>query len=126
YEFLYKLRVEALSRDKEGRAKGSIPLCIRLRIAYLNERIKVKLFTLEYSAYALVWWNQENEDPIIETWAELKRDLRERFYQGFKSFKEYHKEGEMCLMRAQVVEEVQDIIKPHHYHSLEDLVHKLL
>ncbi|RDX73948.1 hypothetical protein CR513_46360, partial [Mucuna pruriens] len=79
-----------------------------------NERMKVKLVTLEFSGYAFMWWNQVLCDirrmlwPIVETWAKLKSDLRERFvpsyydkdlynklqrlYQRSKTVEEYHKE----------------------------------
>ncbi|RDX88829.1 hypothetical protein CR513_29517, partial [Mucuna pruriens] len=62
----------------------------------------------------------------------------QRFYQGSKSVEEYHKEMEVCRIRAQIVEsqqatmarflrglnrEIQDIVELNHCHNLEDLVH---
>ncbi|RDY00796.1 hypothetical protein CR513_15970, partial [Mucuna pruriens] len=62
-----------------------------------------------------------------------------RLYQMSKSVKEYYKEIEVCLMRAQIEEsqeetmarslhgisrEIQNIVEHHHYHTLEDLVHQ--
>ncbi|RDX82377.1 hypothetical protein CR513_36852, partial [Mucuna pruriens] len=79
-----------------------------------EENLKVKLVTLEFSTYALVWWYQIIYDvrnmrrPHCETWADLKRELRDRFvssyyardlfvklerlFKGSKSVKEYHEE----------------------------------
>ncbi|RDX69790.1 hypothetical protein CR513_51044, partial [Mucuna pruriens] len=90
----------------------------------INEGIKVKLVTLEFSGYALVWWYQVLYDvkrmrrPLCETWAKLKKELRERFvpsyyakdlyiklqrlYQESKSVEEYYKEMKVCFMRAQI------------------------
>ncbi|RDY00275.1 hypothetical protein CR513_16564, partial [Mucuna pruriens] len=116
-----------------------------------NKRMNIYLVTLEFSGYAFVWWNQVLCDirrmrrPIVETWSKLKKDLRGRFMPSYYarylyiSYKEYHKEMELCLIRAQVEEsqettmarflhglnrEIQDIAELHHYHSLEDLIHQ--
>ncbi|XP_028225015.1 uncharacterized protein LOC114406474 [Glycine soja] len=45
---------------------------------------KVKLAATEFSNYALEWWNKlqkeraRNEEPIVDTWAEMKRIMRKR------------------------------------------------
>ncbi|RDY12435.1 hypothetical protein CR513_02776, partial [Mucuna pruriens] len=72
----------------------------------------------------------------------LARDLYvklERLYQGSKSVEEYYQEMEICMMKAQIKEsqeatlarffhglnrEIQDIVKLHHYSTLEDLVYQ--
>nr|KYP31454.1 Transposon Ty3-I Gag-Pol polyprotein [Cajanus cajan] len=47
-----------------------------------DEEQKVKLAAAEFSDYALVWWNKlkrerlRNEEPLVETWAEMKRLMR--------------------------------------------------
>ncbi|RDX73445.1 hypothetical protein CR513_46939, partial [Mucuna pruriens] len=97
-----------------------------------KERMKVSLVTLEFSDYALLWWNQVLEnirrrwrDPC-ESWGALKRIMRERFvpsyytrdlynklqrlYHGSKSVEEYQKEMKMDLMRAQIVESKKAIM----------------
>ncbi|RDX72592.1 hypothetical protein CR513_47898, partial [Mucuna pruriens] len=76
-----------------------------------RERIKVRLVTLEFNRYALVWWNQVLEDirsarrDPCESWDDLKKIMRERdlynklqrLYQGSKSMEEvptlYHTKG---------------------------------
>ncbi|RDY06547.1 hypothetical protein CR513_09452, partial [Mucuna pruriens] len=76
----------------------------------IHENLKVKLVTLEFSAYALVWWYQIMYD------GDLKRELIERFvpthyakdlyvklqklYQGSMGVEQYFKEMEMCMMRG--------------------------
>ncbi|RDX90628.1 hypothetical protein CR513_27491, partial [Mucuna pruriens] len=72
------------------------------------------------------WWNQfcreirEGRRRHVDTWVDLKRELRSKFvptsyardlysklqrmYQGSKSVEEYHKGMEVVLMRANVIE----------------------
>ena len=87
-----------------------------------NEEKKIKLVFLEFEGYALVWWNQLRSDvermkrPLINTWQDMKKVLRERFVpsycgrdlhnklrrliQGNRSVDEYYKEMEIYLIRA--------------------------
>ncbi|RDX77129.1 hypothetical protein CR513_42792, partial [Mucuna pruriens] len=75
----------------------------------ISEKLKVKLVTLEFSSYTLVWWYQVVYDdkrmwrPPCDTWAELKRFVPSNYakdlsvklqilYQGSKSVEEYYKE----------------------------------
>ena len=50
-----------------------------------NKEKKIKLTSLEFEGYALVWWNQVRNDvkrmkmPLINTWLDMERVLRERF-----------------------------------------------
>ncbi|RDY10706.1 hypothetical protein CR513_04741, partial [Mucuna pruriens] len=95
---------------------------IRGKLKRLQQNLKVKLVTLEFSAYALVWWYQIMYDvnrmrrPPCETWGDLKRELKERIvtthyarnlyvklkrlYQGLNGVEEYFKEMKICMMRA--------------------------
>ncbi|XP_057485167.1 uncharacterized protein LOC130771560, partial [Actinidia eriantha] len=88
---------------------------------------KVKLATIEFTDYAIVWWDQfcinrrRNGERPIETWDEMKRVMRRRFvpshyyrdlylklqglYQGNRSVDEYYKEMEMAMIRANVEED---------------------
>ncbi|RDY08903.1 hypothetical protein CR513_06818, partial [Mucuna pruriens] len=55
----------------------------------IHEKLKVKLVTLEFNAYALVWWYQIMYDvrnmrrPPCETWTGLKKELRDRFVPSY-------------------------------------------
>ena len=91
-----------------------------------NDEKKIKLVSLEFEGYALVWWNQVRSDvermrrPLMNTWQDMKRVLIERFVssyygrdlhnklqrliQGNKSVDEYYKEMEISLIKAQIEE----------------------
>ena len=92
-----------------------------------NEERKVKVAALEFSDYALIWWDQvqkereRNRDYPVDTWEEMKALMRRRFVpswyhrelhnklqrltQGSKSVDEYHKEMEVALIRANINED---------------------
>jgi hypothetical protein len=87
----------------------------------------VNLASIEFSGYALTWWNQVHENQLdlgfgyINTWVEMKRVMRRRFVpssyqrdlrnrlqvlkQGKRSVDEYHKEMELLLVRAEIRED---------------------
>ena len=52
---------------------------------HYSENKKVKLAVLEFSDYAIVWWDQlvlnkrRNREPSVETWEEMKKVMRKRF-----------------------------------------------
>ena len=52
---------------------------------YYSEEKKVKLVTVQFTSYALVWWDQlvtsrrRNLDRPIKTWEEMKAIMRKRF-----------------------------------------------
>jgi len=92
---------------------------------YIEEK-KIKLAFLEFEGYALMWWNQVMGDvkrmkrPLINTWQDMKRGLRERFVmsyhgrdlhnklqrliEGNGSVYEYYREMETSLIRTQIKE----------------------
>jgi len=51
---------------------------------YNEEKKNIKLASLEFERYALVWWNQVRSDvermrrPLINTWQDMNRVFRER------------------------------------------------
>uniref|UniRef100_A0A2N9IMU0 Protein kinase domain-containing protein n=1 Tax=Fagus sylvatica TaxID=28930 RepID=A0A2N9IMU0_FAGSY len=91
-----------------------------------SEEKKVKLAVIEFTDYAIIWWDQlvtnrrRNNERPVETWGELKALMRRRFVpshfyrdlyqklqnltQGSRSVEDYHKEME-------------------HYVEIEDMVH---
>jgi hypothetical protein len=55
------------------------------RLHNYSEEKKLAMASLEFEAYALIWWEQllrereeDGEDPIIN-WQEMKREMRIRF-----------------------------------------------
>ena len=91
------------------------------------ENKKVKLVVIEFSYYAIVWWDQlvlnkrRNREPSVETWEEMKRGMWKRFdptycyrelynklqnlRQGNQSVEEYYKEMEVAMARANIEED---------------------
>ncbi|XP_027155217.1 uncharacterized protein LOC113755410, partial [Coffea eugenioides] len=129
---------------------------------YLEEQ-KVKLAVVEFTDYAVVWWDQlstsrrRSREPTIQTWTELRRLIRKRFVpshyyrdlyqklqtlnQGARSVEDYHKEMEILMLRADIMEdreatmarflnglrpEIADQVELHHYVELGDLVEKAI
>lgn len=92
-----------------------------------SEMKKVKLAAIEFTDYAIIWWDQllkerrRNRERTVETWEEMKAIMRRRFIpsyyhrelynklqrltQGIKSVDEYFKEMEVAMIRANVVED---------------------
>ncbi|XP_062114134.1 uncharacterized protein LOC133825167 [Humulus lupulus] len=92
-----------------------------------SEIKKVKLEAVEFTDYAIVWWDQllinrrRNREPPVDTWEEMKILMRKRFVpshyyrglyqklqrlnQGSKSVDEYYKEMEVAMIRANVEED---------------------
>ncbi|GKV11019.1 hypothetical protein SLEP1_g22308 [Rubroshorea leprosula] len=94
-----------------------------------SELKKVRLAAIEFSDYALVWWDQlvinrhrnRNREHPIETWEEMKAVMRKRFVpnhyyqelykklqglrQGHRSVEEYYQEMEKAMIRANVEED---------------------
>ena len=94
---------------------------------HYSENKKVKLAVIEFSDYAIVWWDQlvlnkrRNREPSVETWEEMKRVMRKRFVptyyyrelynklqnlrQGNRGVEEYYKEMEVAMARANIEED---------------------
>ena len=92
-----------------------------------SEEKKVKLVVIEFTDYAIIWWDQlvinrrRNHERPIETWEEMKAIMRKRFVpshyhrdlfqklqsltQGYKSVDDYYKEMEIAMIRANVEED---------------------
>ncbi|PKI32689.1 hypothetical protein CRG98_046920, partial [Punica granatum] len=92
-----------------------------------SEEKKVKLAAVEFTDYAIVWWDKlvkerrRNHERPIETWEEMKTAMRRRFVpsyyyrdlhlklqslrQGTRSVEDYHKEMEIALIRANIEED---------------------
>ncbi|KAG2696948.1 hypothetical protein I3760_07G084100 [Carya illinoinensis] len=92
-----------------------------------SEEKKVKLVVIEFTNYAIIWWDQlvtnrrRNYERSVETWGELKALMRWRFVpshyyrdlyqklqnltQGSRSVEDYHKEMEVAMIRANVEED---------------------
>ena len=94
---------------------------------HYSENKKVKLAVIEFSDYAIVWWDQlvlnkrRNREPSVETWEKMKRVMRKRFVptyyyqelynklqnlrQGNRGVEEYYKEMEVSMARANIEED---------------------
>ena len=94
---------------------------------HYSENKKVKLAVIEFSDYAIVWWDQlvlnkrRNREPSVETWEEMKRVMRKRFVptyyyrelynklqnlrQGNRGVEEYYKEMEVSMARENIEED---------------------
>ncbi|XP_059428527.1 uncharacterized protein LOC132162290 [Corylus avellana] len=92
-----------------------------------SEEKKVKLAVIEFTDYAIIWWDQlvmnrrRNHERPIETWEEMKAIMRRRFVpshyyrdlyqklqsltQGYRSVDDYYKEMEIAMIRANVEED---------------------
>ncbi|XP_057808596.1 uncharacterized protein LOC131023071 [Salvia miltiorrhiza] len=92
-----------------------------------SEEKKVRLAAIEFTDYAIVWWDQlttnrrRYRERPISTWEEMKSIMRKRFVpshyfrelyqklqsmnQGTKSVDEYYKEMEIAMIRANVEED---------------------
>jgi hypothetical protein len=92
-----------------------------------SEIKKVKLAAVEFTDYAIVWWDQllinrrRNRESPVDTWEEMKMLMRRRFVpshyyrglyqklqrliQGSKSVDEYYNEMELAMIRANVEED---------------------
>ena len=92
-----------------------------------SEIKKVKLTAIEFTDYAIVWWDQllkerrRNLERPVETWDEMKTIMRRRFVpsyynrelynklqrltQGSRSVDDYYKEMEVAMIRANIEED---------------------
>ncbi|XP_019235260.1 PREDICTED: uncharacterized protein LOC109215615 [Nicotiana attenuata] len=94
---------------------------------HYSEGKKVKLAVVEFSDYASIWWKkltrdrQQDGEPPIATWTEMKRIMRKRFVpshfqrdlqlrlqtlkQGTMTVDEYFKAMDMAMIQANCMEE---------------------
>jgi hypothetical protein len=93
---------------------------------YVNLPKKKKLLIFEFTEYALIWRDQivisrRNRERPVQTWEEMKVLMRRRFVpnhyyrdlflklqglnQGYKTIHDYHKEMEIAMIWANVVED---------------------
>jgi hypothetical protein len=108
-----------------------------------SEEKKVKLAVIEFTDYAIIWWDQlvtnrrRNHERPIETWGELKALMRRRFVpshyyrdlyqklqnltQGSRSVEDYHKEMKVAMIRANVEGRSQKVF----WAGAKSLRHKL-
>ncbi|GKV11594.1 hypothetical protein SLEP1_g22838 [Rubroshorea leprosula] len=128
-----------------------------------SEEKQVKLATVEFTDYVVVWWDQlvlsrrRNQERPVDTWEEMKVVMRKRFVpshyyrdlyqqlpgltQGSKSVKDYHKEMEIAMVRANVEEDreatmarflyglnrdIVNVVQLQHCVELEDMVHMVM
>jgi hypothetical protein len=92
-----------------------------------SEEKKVKLAVIEFTDYAIIWWDQlvtnrrRNNERPVKMWGELKTLMRRRFVpshfyrdlyqkvqnltQGSRSVEDYHKEMEVAMIRVNVEED---------------------
>jgi hypothetical protein len=99
------------------------------RVHNLSDQHRVNLASIEFSGYALTWWNQVQEHKIrlglrhINTWEEMKRVMKRRFVpssyqpdlqnrlqllkQGKKLVDEYFMEMELLLVRTGIREDLE-------------------
>ncbi|KAL4318864.1 hypothetical protein GQ457_18G000220 [Hibiscus cannabinus] len=92
-----------------------------------SENKKVKLAAIEFSDYAIIWWDQltlsrrRNGERPVSTWDEMKALMRKRFVpthyhrdlfqrlqshtQGNRSMEDYYKDMEIAMIRANVEED---------------------
>ncbi|KAL4388272.1 hypothetical protein GQ457_09G017470 [Hibiscus cannabinus] len=97
-----------------------------------SERKKVQIATLEFTHYAINWWNQltvnrrRNGERPVSTWDEMKAIMRKRFIpthyhrellrklqnltQGSMSVEDYLKEMELAMIRANIEEDQETTI----------------
>ncbi|KAL5573988.1 hypothetical protein UlMin_023585 [Ulmus minor] len=113
-----------------------------------SEIKKVKLAAIEFTDYAIVWWDQllinrrRNRELPMDTWEEMKMLMRKRFvtshyYRGlYQNVGEYYKEMEVAMIQANVEEDreatmarllhgvnrkIADIVELQHYVELTDM-----
>jgi hypothetical protein len=99
------------------------------RVHNFSDQHRMNLASVEFSGYALIWWNQLQEHQLrlglrhINTWEEMKRVMKRRFVpssyqrdlrnrlqllkQGKKSVDEYFKEMELLLVQTGIREDLQ-------------------
>ena len=115
---------------------------------------------MEFTEDAMIWWdqivinNRRNGERPVQSLGEMKVLMRRRFVpnyyfrdlylklqslnQGYKTVDEYHKEMDIAMIRANIVEDgeatmvrflnglnrdIANVVELQHYVELEDMVH---
>ncbi|KAL4386537.1 hypothetical protein GQ457_09G017690 [Hibiscus cannabinus] len=99
-----------------------------------SEQKKVRLATMEFIDYTLLWWDQ----LLISRRRTSEGPKLQGLRQGSRSVEDYYKEMEVAMMRANIVEdreatmarflaglntEIANVVELQHYVVLEDMVH---
>ncbi|KAJ4713035.1 Mutant gag-pol polyprotein [Melia azedarach] len=128
-----------------------------------SKKKEVKLVFVEFTDYTSIWWDQlvinrcRNGERSIQSWEEMKLVIRKRFIpshyykdlhrklqglvQGFMSVKDYYKEMEIAMIRANIEEDreativrfigglnkkIANVVDLQHYVEVEELFHKAI
>lgn len=121
-----KLKIPSFNRRNDDEAYLEWEIKVELVFDYHNysEENKIKLITVRFTNYALVWWDQlllnrkQNGECPMSSWRKIKFTMRKKFIpsyyykemhqklqhliQGFMSMEDYSKEMEIALIRANV------------------------
>ena len=79
-----------------------------------SENKKVMFTVIEFSDYAIVWWDQlvlnkrRNREPSVETWEEMKRVMRKRFVPTYY-YRELYKKLQNLRQCNRIVEEYKEM-----------------
>jgi len=98
-----------------------------------SEAKKVKLVVIEFTDYTLIWWDQNvicrrtSGERLVASWEGMKVLMRRRFVpnyyykdlylklqglnQGSRSVDEYFKEMEIAMIRANMIEDKEAIMR---------------
>ncbi|KAL0367267.1 UNVERIFIED_CONTAM: hypothetical protein Sradi_3616800 [Sesamum radiatum] len=113
-----------------------------------SENKEVKLAALEFTDYALVWWDHMQKERVrngkcpITTWEEMGAIMRRRFCSILlSSVDEYYKEMKIGIIRTNIIEDneatmarflhalnrdIADVVEMHHYVELEEMVYQAI
>ncbi|KAI3459661.1 hypothetical protein Pfo_016324 [Paulownia fortunei] len=105
-----------------------------------SENKKIKLAAIEFTDYAIIWWDQLRHFIPSYYYRELYNKLQ-RLTQGSQSISEYYKKIEIAMIRANVEKdreatmarflhglncEIADMVEMQHYVELTDMVHQAI
>jgi len=81
-----------------------------------NEEKKIKLTSLEFEKYVLVWSNQVRSDvesmrrPLINIWQDMKKVLKERFVSSYYE-RDLHNKLQRLIQGSRSVDEYYKVIE---------------
>uniref|UniRef100_A0A2N9EIL3 Reverse transcriptase domain-containing protein n=1 Tax=Fagus sylvatica TaxID=28930 RepID=A0A2N9EIL3_FAGSY len=96
-----------------------------------SEEKKVKLTVIEFTDYAIIWWDQlvmnrrRNHERAIETWEEMKAIMRRRRWRSplIRANVEEDREATMARFLNGLNWDIANVVELQHYVELEDMVH---